>query len=108
MYIATRNPNKQNKSKSENLTLKTSLQSKQIRSIVNSYYQDLSLHGLTPINAYHVIVSEAEKGLLESTMEHTGHNQVWATDILGLNRSTFRKKLVRHGLIKHRKSFLIK
>ena len=41
---------------------------------------------------------EVEYPLLKSVMHHTRGNQSRAAEILGINRSTLRKKLEKHGL----------
>ena len=44
-------------------------------------------------------VLEVETPLLEVVLEYTRGNQTRASEILGLNRGTLRKKLKQHGLM---------
>lgn len=60
------------------------------------YFSDLE--GETPANLYEMVVREVEEPLLKATLEFTRGNQSRAAEILGINRSTLRKKLRLHGL----------
>ena len=70
-----------------------------IKSLMTTYYQNMSDNGNIPENVYEIIMAEAELPLIESTMEYTGENQSTAASVLGLNRGTFRKKLNHYGII---------
>lgn len=48
---------------------------------------------------YRLVIAEVEGSLLEAVMEETAGNQGRAARILGINRSTLRKKLRAHGLV---------
>ncbi len=50
--------------------------------------------------AYHKALAQFEKPLLQEVMTECCGNQTKAAEILGLNRGTFRKKLIQHGLHK--------
>lgn len=49
-------------------------------------------------NLYPLILSEFEQPLLDVIMQYTRGNQTKAALILGINRSTLRKKLKKYGM----------
>ncbi|ROR29590.1 helix-turn-helix domain-containing protein [Inmirania thermothiophila] len=51
-----------------------------------------------PADLYDLVIGEVEAPLLEVVMARYGHNQTRAAAVLGMSRSTLRKKLRRHGL----------
>lgn len=53
-----------------------------------------------PANLFKLVMGEAEFGLLKSTMDFARGNQSKASEYLGINRGTLRKKLKEHGLEK--------
>jgi Fis family transcriptional regulator len=57
-----------------------------------------SLNGHKPANIYKLVLGEVEPPLLASVMEYTNGNQTLASEILGLNRATLRKKLKQYRL----------
>lgn len=46
-----------------------------------------------------MVLSEIEAPLFESVMAYTKDNQTKASEVLGLNRGTLRKKLKQYGLL---------
>ena len=58
--------------------------------LVNHQHHVVNLHG--------ICVEEMERVLIEVIMEHTGGNQVQASKILGLNRSTLRRKILEYKM----------
>lgn len=60
------------------------------------YFSDLEGHD--PSNLYKFVLGEIEPPLLSSLMDYTRGNQSRAADILGLNRSTLRKKLRQYKI----------
>lgn len=52
-----------------------------------------------PGGLYELVISEIEAPLFEHVLRHTNGNISLAADLLGIHRSTLRRKLVRHGLI---------
>lgn len=72
-----------------------------ITDALEHYYVDL--RGEKPANVYEMCVDAVEKPLLEFIMARTRDNQSQASLILGINRNTLRKKLIRHGLIGSKK-----
>lgn len=51
-----------------------------------------------PSNLYDLVLREVEPPLLAIVMQRTRGNQTKASDLLGINRGTLRKKLRRYGL----------
>jgi len=51
-----------------------------------------------PTNIYDLVLTEVEAPLMEAVMAYTRGNQTRASQVLGLNRGTLRKKLKTHGL----------
>lgn len=50
-------------------------------------------------HAYHKIMQQCEGPMLEQVMIICRGNQTRASEVLGINRGTLRKKLLAHGLI---------
>jgi Fis family transcriptional regulator len=46
-----------------------------------------------------MVLAEVEAPLLEEIMHYTRNNQTKASQMLGLNRGTLRKKLKQYGLL---------
>ncbi len=78
------------------LTLCTPL-SEHVRQTVTRYLEQL--HGHDVVDLYVMVMSEVEKPLIQAAMEYSGHNQSKAAKILGLSRSTLRKKMEFYGLV---------
>lgn len=51
-----------------------------------------------PVDLYNLVLAEIEAPLMESVMKFTRGNQTKASEVLGLNRGTLRKKLKTYGL----------
>jgi len=60
------------------------------------YFKDLDGHKAKDV--YHMVISEVEYPLLTAVMQYARGNQSKASEILGINRSTLRKKLAKYGL----------
>jgi len=67
-----------------------------IRTSLDFYFKDLD--GEAPGNLYDLVIGEIEKPLFEAVLERTRGNQTRAAQLLGINRSTLRKKLEHYGL----------
>lgn len=82
------------------LTVTHSKKSEPLRQCVSDamqrYFQSLNGHGAN--NLYRLVMNEVEAPLLESVMKHTGGNQTLAATLLGISRSTLRKKLSQYDL----------
>jgi len=68
----------------------------QVQAALQDYFYNLE--GQAPSNLYKLVLQEVEAPLLEAVMNHTRGNQTHAAEILGINRSTLRKKLKQYQL----------
>jgi Fis family transcriptional regulator len=57
------------------------------------------LDGQNAIEVYDMVLAEVEEPLLQAVMSYTRKNQTKASNILGLNRGTLRKKLKQYGML---------
>lgn len=64
---------------------------------MRNYFSNLG--GEQATGVYDMVLAEIEGPLLEVVLEYTRGNQTRASEILGLNRGTLRKKLKDHGLM---------
>lgn len=64
---------------------------------LENYFNDLD--GLDTTDLYQMVLAEVEAPLLEAVMRYTGYNQSRASEMLGLNRGTLRKKLKQYDLL---------
>ena len=69
-----------------------------VKSSMEKYFHDLN--GEKVSGVYEMVLHEMEKPLLEIVMKHAKSNQCKASEILGINRNTLRKKLKLHKLDK--------
>jgi len=67
-----------------------------VREALEHYFSQMSDHDISGL--YQMVMSETEQPLLETVMLQTGGNQSKATKMLGISRSTLRKKLALYGL----------
>ncbi|NIR61657.1 MAG: DNA-binding transcriptional regulator Fis [Gammaproteobacteria bacterium] len=67
-----------------------------VRAALQRYFAQLGDH--RPSGLYSMVIGEVEAPLLETVMHYARGNQTCAAEILGINRSTLRKKLKEHGL----------
>lgn len=68
----------------------------QVQSALQAYFRQLD--GQMPADLYKLVLQEVEHPLLETVMQYTRGNQTKAAEILGINRSTLRKKLKQYGM----------
>jgi Fis family transcriptional regulator len=68
-----------------------------VRDSLSVYFRDLD--GSRPHDIYQMVISAAEKPMLEVVLDQAGGNQSLAAEYLGINRNTLRKKLQEHGLL---------
>ena len=64
---------------------------------LNNYFSNLD--GQDVSDVYNMVLSEIEAPLLEEVMKYTRNNQTRASQMLGLNRGTLRKKLKQYDLL---------
>ncbi len=60
------------------------------------YFKQLEGHPTGDL--YKMVLAEVEEPLFRSVMSYTGGNQSKASELLGINRGTLRKKLKQYGL----------
>lgn len=64
---------------------------------LSNYFRQLDGQPVTDV--YQLVLSEIEAPLFEAVMTYTKDNQTKASEVLGLNRGTLRKKLKQYGLL---------
>ena len=67
-----------------------------VRRNLNRYFRDLD--GETPHAIYAMVIASVERPMLEVVMKRALGNQTLAAEILGISRSTLRRKLAEHHL----------
>jgi Fis family transcriptional regulator, factor for inversion stimulation protein len=68
-----------------------------VASNLETYFSRLG--GSAPSSIYDMVIGAVEKPMLEVVMREAGGNQSKASEMLGINRNTLRKKLTLHGLV---------
>jgi Fis family transcriptional regulator len=68
-----------------------------VQSALELYFMDLDGHDAEQV--YNMVINEVEQAMFESVMLHMRGNQTKAAEVLGINRSTLRKKLKIYGLL---------
>ena len=64
---------------------------------LEQYFHDLD--GEKPGAIYDMVLKSVEKPMLEVVLAKAGGNQTLASEMLGINRNTLRKKLTEHSLL---------
>jgi Fis family transcriptional regulator len=64
---------------------------------LEKYFRDLE--GSRPSAIYDMVLSAVERPMLEVVMRQAHGNQLRASEMLGINRNTLRKKLQHYGLL---------
>ena len=64
---------------------------------LEKYFKDLE--GTPPGSIYDMVIRAAERPMLEVVMRQANGNQLRASEMLGINRNTLRKKLQIHGML---------
>jgi Fis family transcriptional regulator, factor for inversion stimulation protein len=77
-------------------SLKTLILSEHVRIALNDYFSRLDGHSVCGLHA--LVLNEVERPLIQAVLDHCSCNQTKAAQMLGLSRSTLRKKISQHGL----------
>ena len=77
------------------------LKPKPLKESANDSIQNFldTLDGEPCRDLYAMVIAQVEEPLLTAVMSYTRGNQSKASEMLGLNRGTLRKKLKRYGLL---------
>ena len=67
-----------------------------VRSALGSYLENMADHEVTGL--YGLVMEEVERPLFETILHHTNGNLSHASRMLGLTRSTLRKRLNDYGI----------
>ncbi|MEE9356781.1 DNA-binding transcriptional regulator Fis [Candidatus Vondammii sp. HM_W22] len=67
-----------------------------VRDALSTYFAQLNGHSAA--NLHQMVLAEVEQPLLETIMQHAEGNQTLAAKVLGISRSTLRKKLAHYQL----------
>lgn len=67
-----------------------------VRRTLNRYFRDLD--GETPHAIYDMVIGCVERPMLEVVMKQAAGNQSVAAEMLGISRSTLRRKLTEHQI----------
>ncbi len=67
-----------------------------VRIALDQYFAQMDGHSIQGI--YRMVLDEVEPPMLEAVLRHCGGNQSRAAEILGMSRSTLRKKLAEYAL----------
>lgn len=70
--------------------------STQVKAAVNQYLANLDGNQTTGLHA--MVLAQVEKPLLEAALQHSGYNQSKTALVLGISRSTLRKKLKKYNI----------
>lgn len=68
-----------------------------VEKALHNYFSHLG--GADVTNVYNLVLSEVEAPLLATVMHYVKGNQTRASELLGLNRGTLRKKLKQYDLL---------
>ncbi len=67
-----------------------------VQAALTGYFKQMNGHAVSDL--YRMVISEVERPLLETVMREMEGNQSRAAAILGISRSTLRKKLAMYKL----------
>ena len=67
-----------------------------VEKAVRAYLKDLD--GELPCDLFDTVISQIEKPLLQTVLEHCENNQSRTATYLGINRGTLRKKIKQHQI----------
>ena len=67
-----------------------------VRNALRDYFEQMADYEIKGLHA--LVIEEVERPLLESVLEHSDGNLSQASRVLGLTRSTLRKRLLAYGI----------
>lgn len=67
-----------------------------VRNALENYFNHLDGHDTQDL--YRLVIEEVERPLFTCVMQHLGGNQTRAAELLGISRSTLRKKLALYDI----------
>ncbi|MDA8416004.1 MAG: Fis family transcriptional regulator [Betaproteobacteria bacterium] len=67
-----------------------------IRRMVENYFEHLEGERCSAL--HDLVITSVEKPLLEVVLAHCAHNQTQTAQVLGLNRTTLRKKMQQYQI----------
>jgi len=67
-----------------------------VRKAVQDYFKHLD--GEKPGTVYDMVLTCVERPLIETVLYHTEGNQTRASELLGINRNTLRKKMQQYKI----------
>jgi Fis family transcriptional regulator len=67
-----------------------------IQESLSRYFEQLD--GTAPNDLYQLVLQQVEQPMFEAVLQHTGGNQSKAAQLLGISRSTLRKKLALYEI----------
>lgn len=67
-----------------------------VRKAVQEYFKHLD--GEKPGTVYDMVLTCVERPLIETVLYHTEGNQTRASELLGINRNTLRKKMQQYRI----------
>lgn len=68
-----------------------------VKANLDKFFEDLE--GEHAKSVYDMVLTAVERPMLEVVMAKANSNQTIASQMLGINRNTLRKKLQQHGMI---------
>ena len=95
--MATTKKQNKNVEKNNSTTAKNGTLKQSVEGAMELFFHHLD--GQPVSNLYEMVMEEVEIPLLNAVMKQAGFNQCKASEMLGLNRGTLRKKLKHHNLI---------
>lgn len=70
--------------------------SEHVQESISDYFQ--ALNGHQPADLYRVVLEQVEAPLLRAVLDYCEQNQSRASEVLGINRGTLRKKLKQYKI----------